>query len=111
MVKSWFTQMSSSLQLIHKSVVNCELEPESEERFKCRLFFFIMGRVLMSLLQGMATSWISREGFDTGIVKSVLNIVSTKPKKARKKLASIILPVLLTSASTFPDDLNALLFA
>ena len=34
MVKSWFTQISPSLQLIHKSVVNCELEPQSEERFK-----------------------------------------------------------------------------
>lgn len=34
MVKSWFTQISLSLQLIHKSVVNCELEPQSEERFK-----------------------------------------------------------------------------
>lgn len=34
MVKSWFSQMSPSLQLIHKSLVNCELAPESEERFK-----------------------------------------------------------------------------
>lgn len=65
----------------------------------------------MSLLQGMAQSWISVEGFDTGIVKSVLQLVSSKPKKARKKLASIILPILLTSAATFPDECNALLFA
>lgn len=65
----------------------------------------------MSLLQGMAPSWISVEGFDTGIVKSVLQLVSSKPKKARKKLASIILPILLTSAATFPDECNALLFA
>ena len=65
----------------------------------------------MSLLQGMGPSWISVEGFDTGIVKSVLQLVSSKPRKARKKLASIILPVLLTSAATFPDEFNALLFA
>lgn len=34
MVKSWFSQMSPSLQLIHKSLVNCELAPESDDRFK-----------------------------------------------------------------------------
>ena len=39
MVKSWFSQMSPSLQLIHKSLVNCELAPESEERFKYALSF------------------------------------------------------------------------
>ena len=65
----------------------------------------------MSLLQGMAPSWISVEGFDTGIVKSVLPLVSSKPRKARKKLASIILPLLLPSAATIPDECNALLFA
>ena len=68
-------------------------------------------RTLLTLLQGMATSWISKEGFDTGIVSNVLRLVSEKPDKSKKKVAGIIIPVLLVHATSFPSELNAALFA
>lgn len=110
MPTSWFTQLSPSLNRIHRQILQYRGDQSNQGQREYESCVPVINRSLYKLVRENTIEWVSREGLESGILQQILDILSTYSTKEKRVIVCDVVSVLLSQRHSLSRNITSLLY-
>ena len=110
MPTSWFTQLSPSLNRIHRQILQLRGDRNSQEQREYGWDREMMRRLFYKLVRENTIDWVTSEGLESGIMKQILDILTTYSTKEKRVIVCDVVSVLLSQRHSLSRDITSVLY-
>lgn len=110
MPASWFTQLSPSLNRIHRQILQYRGDQNNPGQREYKWDELVIYRSLYQLIRENTIEWITREGLESGLMQQILDILATYSTKEKRVIVCDVVSVLLSQRHSLSRNITSLLY-
>ena len=110
MPTSWFTQLSPSLNRIHRQILQYRGDQNNQGQREYKWDVVMINRSLYQLIRENTIEWVTREGLESGLMQQILDILATYSTKEKRVIVCDVVSVLLSQRHSLSRNITSLLY-